>query len=260
MFRSLRALFWIAFRTELFNLPQIISQSVFFVLILSVFNFLWREAAKSGLPLPASASQMVWYLAVTEVIALSVTAIHREIETDLHKGRIAAALLRPVHYLKVICWQAAGTIIARILVFGVVGVLTAVALTGEWPAHRDIALASLALTPIACAVLIIFIVSVGLSAVWLRECSPVYWVFQKCLFVFGGLMLPISMYPDWFRSIAAVLPFQPILCGVAQGLLGATSYDLLRNLGLLALWFLVGLSLAAYLHAQYVRKVLRGEL
>jgi ABC-2 type transport system permease protein len=260
MLRTVKSLFWISFRSELFNAPQMLSQSVFFVLILVVFNFLWTQGAQSGLPMPASAREMLWYLVLTEVVTLSLAAVHRDIESDLQKGRMAAALLRPTHYLSVVCWQGAGTLFARIPVFGLVGAVTALALTGGWPDRGVESLLALLLAPLACGVLLILVTSVGLSAVWLRECSPLYWVFQKSLFVFGGLMLPLSMYPDWFQSLAAVLPFKPVLYGVAQAILGAPISVLLWNAVSLVIWFVAGLALAHWLHGRFVRKVLRGEI
>ena len=260
MFRTLRELFRLSFRAEFFNVPQMLSQAVFFVLILLVFNFLWVEGSKSALPMPGSPADMLWYLVLTETVALSVVTVYRDIESDFRSGRMAAALLRPTHYLWIVFWQGAGTCCARIPVFAAVGFVTAAILTGGLPTHMALAIAALLVAPFACGVLMIFIVSVGLSTVWLRDCSPVWWVFQKCLFVFGGLMLPISMYPEWFQAVAAVLPFKPILDGVAQGVLGVSVRAFGWNLVLLTIWMFMGIALARWMHALFVKKVLRGEV
>lgn len=260
MLRTLKEFFWISFRAEFFNIPQMLSQSVFFVLILMVFNFLWIEGGKGQMRMPASPADMLWYLVLTETVALSVTVVYREIESDFRRGRMASALLRPTHYLWIIFWQGAGTFCARLPVFAAVGGATGAILTGGWPTHTGSALAALLVAPFACGVLMIFIVSVGLSTVWLRDCAPVWWVFQKCLFVFGGLMLPVSMYPDWFQAIAAVLPFKRVLDGVAQGVLGGPAQAFCWNLMLLSVWLLVGIALARWLHGMFVKKVLRGEV
>jgi len=46
--------------------------------------------------------------------------------------------------------------------------------------------------------------------------TPVFWVWQKLLFVFGGLMLPIRLYPPLMQRFAAFTPFPDILAGPAS--------------------------------------------
>src|SRR5262249_45701217 len=57
---------------------------------------------------------------------------------------------------------------------------------------------------------------IGLLAFWLEDVSPVFWVAQKLLFVLGGLMLPIDLYPDAMRTAAAFTPFPVMLAGPAS--------------------------------------------
>jgi hypothetical protein len=40
-------------------------------------------------------------------------------------------------------------------------------------------------------------IAIGLLDVWGQYARPVYWIWQKSLFVLGGLMLPLSLYPSW---------------------------------------------------------------
>ena len=56
-------------------------------------------------------------------------------------------------------------------------------------------------------------VAIGLCAVWLQDCSPVYWIWQKCAFILGGLLLPLEIYPPWLREIALWTPFSAIMHG-----------------------------------------------
>jgi ABC-type uncharacterized transport system permease subunit len=49
--------------------------------------------------------------------------------------------------------------------------------------------------------------AIGLLDVWGQYARPVYWIWQKSLFVLGGLMLPLSLYPSWMQKLAAVTPF-----------------------------------------------------
>ena len=52
---------------------------------------------------------------------------------------------------------------------------------------------------------------VGLSAFWMHDVEPLFWVWEKLLFMFGGLMIPLAVYPVWIQKIAAFTPFSAIL-------------------------------------------------
>ena len=43
------------------------------------------------------------------------------------------------------------------------------------------------------------------------EVTPVFWVWQKLLFVFGGLLMPIELYPALVRDVAPFTPFPSVL-------------------------------------------------
>ena len=51
MLRTLKDLFWLSFRAEFFNVPQMLSQAVFFVMTLMECNCLWLEGANTALPI-----------------------------------------------------------------------------------------------------------------------------------------------------------------------------------------------------------------
>jgi len=45
-------------------------------------------------------------------------------------------------------------------------------------------------------------------------------VWQKLLFVLGGLMLPLQLYPPLIQQLAAVTPFPSLLAGPASFVMG----------------------------------------
>jgi ABC-2 type transport system permease protein len=85
---------------------------------------------------------------------------------------------------------------------------------------------------------------IGLLAFWLHDVSPVYWVCQKLMFVLGGLMLPLEVYPAAMQRIAAFTPFPALLAGPASFMLahgGATPAALARDLAFWSVVTAVGL-------------------
>ena len=257
---SLASLFVTAFRTELKNAPQLLLQVGWIALFLSVFHLVWLASAASGLELPGTPAQLSWYLAITEMIVLSCPWVHREVEEDLLHGRIMASLLRPLSYIKIVYFQSLGVCFARLGVMASAGIITATILTGQFPDALLLVTLLIFFVPFSCAGLTLFLLAIGLGAVWMGEAKPLYWVYQKSLFILGGLQIPIVMYPEWFQSIAALLPFKPFLNGIAQGMLGATYLQLTVNLALMVVWCIMGLCVVQGLYARFIEKMLRGEV
>jgi viologen exporter family transport system permease protein len=74
---------------------------------------------------------------------------------------------------------------------------------------------------------------IGLLAFWLQDVAPIYWVWQKLMFVLGGLMLPLEVYPEFIQHAAVLTPFPSLLAAPASFVLGTslmTPGALVRNL------------------------------
>lgn len=48
---------------------------------------------------------------------------------------------------------------------------------------------------------------VGLSAFWLEDAEPVYWISDKFVMLLGGAYVPVVLFPVWLKTIAIWLPF-----------------------------------------------------
>src|SRR5262249_48096631 len=77
---------------------------------------------------------------------------------------------------------------------------------------------------------------IGLLAFWLEDVTPVVWVWQKLVFVLGGLMLPLQIYPDLFQPVAFATPFPAILAGPASFVLPGSHFSAFALARDLAIW------------------------
>jgi ABC-2 type transport system permease protein len=48
---------------------------------------------------------------------------------------------------------------------------------------------------------------VGLSAFWIEDAEPVYWIVDKSIMMLGGSYVPIALMPSYMQSIANFSPF-----------------------------------------------------
>lgn len=204
----------VAFKQRLEERSVLLSRALFYVVVLFIFSRVWAKLGKDG-------GSYVWYLAVTEWVLLSQSRVYVEIERDVRSGEVAYQLTRPTHYLAVKLAEAAGETLIAMLVLAVVGGVAATLITAGAPGEPVGLLFALVLGVLASAVLLLASALIGLCAFWLQDCSPLYWIWQKCVFVLGGLMVPLALYPEWLRVLALCLPFSAIVAGPGSMVLAA---------------------------------------
>jgi len=207
----------------------------FFAVILGVFSSLWRAAAEAGLPMGADPKQLLWYLAITEWITLSTPQIHLDIQETIRGGDVIYRLGRPASFVLGELATGLGLLAVRLPVLGLTAVVCAFWFTGWVPPVATVAI----VVPfgIAGAVLLTALhVWIGLLAFWMQDVSPVYWVCQKLLFVLGGMMLPLHLYPEVVQRLAALTPFPALLAAPASFVFGAGLLAPAALAARLALW------------------------
>lgn len=194
---------------------EVYGRVAFFAVILGVFSSLWRAVAEAGMPVPADPKALVWYLAATEWILLSVPPIHIDIQEAIRRGDVVYQLGRPVSYVLAELASGLGLLAVRAPLLGATAFVCAFAFTGSTPPLS--ALVMVVPFGFAAAALITALhLWIGLLAFWLQDVSPVYWVCQKLMFVLGGLMLPLELYPNFVQKVAAFTPFPAALSGPAS--------------------------------------------
>jgi viologen exporter family transport system permease protein len=194
---------------------ELLGRVLFFVLILGVFSAIWRAVAESGASTARQPAEMLWYLAVTEWILLSAPSVQFQIEDDIRRGDVAYQIARPASWLGARLAHGLGALAVRAPVMLVVACAAAWSLAG--PPKRPVGLAvAIGFGLMAAAIVTLFDVGIGIAAFWLGDVAPAYWIWQKLLFVLGGLLLPLQFYPALFVRVARLTPFPALLAGPAS--------------------------------------------
>jgi ABC-2 type transport system permease protein len=205
------AIFNLSFTHALKNYKALIGLSIFLMTCLIIFAHLWKiAAAKTGIT-SFNPQQLLWYIAFNEWVLVSIPDTQEEMEQDLRSGRLAYLLPRPVSYLGATFAEAAGTLSVNLLVLGLVTFSFTWLQAGALPFGPSGLLVTAVFGLMAGLIGIIFQMVIGLSAFWLTEVGPFYWIWEKLLFMLGGLMLPLTVYPQWMQTIAHFTPFPAIL-------------------------------------------------
>ena len=45
---------------------------------------------------------------------------------------------------------------------------------------------------------------------WLEDAKSIHFIYQKLVFVLGGMLLPLDIFPQWLENISKSLPFSYI--------------------------------------------------
>jgi ABC-2 type transport system permease protein len=192
-------------------------QTLFGFLILNVIRmavlvgiyslaFHWRGTSINGLSLNAA----IWSLTIYFIFySLELHGIYREISEDVRFGILEQKIIKPYDYLVALAAQKLGRSLPR-LILGILIILVVMPLlfplpvgTFSWPMLSGL----IVLFVGGLLMSIIFYSLVGLTAVWLEDAEPVYWLVSKSIMLFGGAYLPIALFPPAAKWVAYYTPF-----------------------------------------------------
>ena len=243
----------IAVRQALGERSALFGRLAFYALVLFIFSRLWLVVGERTTIPGATKTELLWYLALTEWVMLSFPPVHLHIEADVRRGDIAYKLPRPISYLGAQLAEEAGDFLVRVVTLGIGGFTLAFAMAGGLPADPSGLVLAVPLVLLAGWVGLCFHAAIGLTSMWLQDCSPVYWIWQKAAFILGGLMLPLEIYPDWLREFALLTPFSALMHGPGRMAFGwQPEFAGVVALKLL-LWGLVATALVTWVYRRGLR-------
>jgi ABC-type uncharacterized transport system permease subunit len=202
-------------------------------------------------------AQLIWYLVFTEIITFVNVSQFRILQDEIREGSMEIRLLRPMEFWPLQLAEWLGDGMGRLAICGTFGLILGFGLSGEWP--RFISL--LLLIPIwflsALIALSVHLV-VGCTTLWLGECRPLYWTWQKAMFLLGALVIPLSFYPAFLQKSVWLTPFPAMLAIAGNLALTQTGGQIALQVLAQLFWVGVGLFLCRTI-AQAVRhKFQRG--
>ena len=214
--------YWSIFKTQVVNSlaypAEILWRSLAILIFLWVFTFLWRVAyanaattTLAGLTL----SDTLWYLMLAETIELSRPRFAQAIAQSVKDGSIAYLLSKPYDFLLYQMSVNAGDTIFRMILTVLFGSTLVWYMAGPPPDPRGWPLTLIA---IAAGWVINFCLTalIGLAAFVTEEVAPFEWIYQKFIFILGGMMIPIDFYPAWLQTLSRATPFAYIMYGPAR--------------------------------------------
>jgi ABC-2 type transport system permease protein len=224
------------------------------VIYLVVWTTIARESGGSVQGITAG-EFAAYYIVWTLVRNMNVVFGAPFWEWRIREGRLAAALLRPLHPLhNDIAWFAGSKIVVVVLWIPVAaGLIIAFDPTLD-PTALEIGVFAVAIWG---AYLIRTMIQsiIGMLCFWTTRGAAVFDLYMTTELLLSGRLVPLPLMPDWVETIAAFLPFQWAFFFPIDSLVGDRSTEwLLGGLAIQALWILGGLVVFRFAWRAAVRR------
>lgn len=189
--------------------PTLVVTGGFYLMVTSVLAGLWSRAAEvnGGSIAGYSAAAFVWYVATSEATTVSLPM--RLIETtgdDIGSGRVDVEMLRPASMLWIRVANETGAMLPRLALCALIGATLATVIVGLPPSGWALALAVPALGLATVTNIVAQHVFAG-AAFWVHDAKGTWFLYQKLVFVLGGMLIPLEVLPQWLETTAKILPF-----------------------------------------------------
>jgi len=190
----------------------------FYLAVTGILSSVWRVAADTngGSVVGYTALALTWYVATSEAVTISLNARMIEETGDaIASGAVAVELLRPVSTLVVRVALELGQALPRLAAIIVIGAAYAWLVAGGPP---NVAAALLAIPAMVLAITCNLVAQHGFAALsfWIRESRSAWFLYQKLVFVIGGMLMPIEVLPDELETVARFLPFMAMAYAPAR--------------------------------------------
>ncbi|MEW6083924.1 MAG: ABC-2 family transporter protein [Chloroflexota bacterium] len=195
-----------------------LGRSISIATFIFIFAGLWGTTfaisdtdAINGLTLP----NMIWYFMMAETLELGRPRINRTISEQVKNGEVAYILNKPYNFILYHFSAGLGDGIVRMTLNLIVGSAVAWILAGAPPAPVGWLMAFITLIG-AWILHFCMMALIGLAAFIVEETNSFELIYQKLVFILGGFLLPLEMFPAWLQKIALALPFPYMMYAPAR--------------------------------------------
>jgi len=155
-----------------------------------IFISLWKVvyAHESSIIEGFTLSMMIWYLVMTESIVTSLGKIVEKIGDKVQSGEITNSLTKPYNFIFFEYASTMGGFDVPWQALPLIAIIIVLALTLHF---------------LIMALLAIF-------SFWLEDTKSLNFVYDKIVFILGGMLAPLEIFPTWLEQITKYLPFSYI--------------------------------------------------
>lgn len=219
-FRKYREIVNVNYRTSSVYLLNLLGRSMPVILRIWIFTQLYSMTyAASGVTAigELTVAMVVWSLMFTQSFQTATRPhLSKIIDEEVKSGTLAYSLNRPYSYILFHFSAFLGRSLPNLGINLLIGSVAALLLVGPIQIHLGAVLLGILLLFFGYVLDFFISFIIGLSAFWVEDVSGFRWIYNKGQVVFGGLILPLSLFPHSLQRIAEVLPFSQMYYGAAR--------------------------------------------
>lgn len=239
------------------TLAGLFTNSVFGVLIASMYAGFYRSRAESGAVAGYDLTEIFTYVWIGQSLIMVVYLWSWwEIATAIQTGDIVTDLMKPIDYYAFWLSRDLGRAVCHALT-RMTPTLVMGALLYDLVLPASAARWLLFAASVVLAVVVSFAVRFmfNISAFWLVDVRGMHYVQYLVATFFSGMLVPIAFFPDWLRILTEFMPFRSIVMVPVDIALGHGSAA--RMLALQTFW---AVALSVLAHAILRRAVRKLEV
>ena len=230
---------------------DVAGRSAMIIFFMFIFTQLWTavyESQETAVIAGLTLSNTIWYFLIAEVMELGKPRHDIRISEEVKDGSIAYTMGRPYNYLVYHLANGVGEAAVRMGLVFLLGLPVVIYYAGL-PTVAARHLPAVFLVVFLAMLLDFFVFSIiGLLAFVTEDITSFRLIYQKLVFILGGLMIPLDFLPDWLQRIARVLPFSLTTYAPAKLFVAFNPAQFRQIVGSQLIWLVV---IGAILYRQY---------
>jgi ABC-2 type transport system permease protein len=179
------------------------------VVYICVWQAIFSQTGNAG---GMTISQMVtYYILVASLRPFALWGVNEEMGRNIRSGQINRELLNPISYFQYYFGKFIGQRFFAVLVSIATFVLCILFWQMAWPANITHFILFLILILLGIPITFYFQMLIGLTAFYTNSIWGVNVLKKALISILSGIIAPITLFPQWFQSLSAWLPFQELI-------------------------------------------------
>lgn len=253
-FKKYLTVFKISISNNLVYVTNFISGNLFIAFILFIYLNLWTNIYRDRNVISGfTMKQLMWYLFMTEVISLAKSDIFKSVGRDVKSGNIAYLISKPYNYILYNYFNSLGEIILKTITNAFIAGFVTYIFVGLIDINL-VAIPVVALSMfLSISINFFILVCLSLTSFWFEENTAFYWIYSKLIFIIGGMLIPIEMFPVWLKGIALKLPFAYVTYGPAKLFVNFSINKAYEILSYQFIYFAIFMMLSVFIYERGVK-------
>lgn len=198
----------------------------------------------------------VWTIMFTQCFRSATRPrVFETINDEVKSGGIAYTLIKPLSFILFHYCGFMGRMLPGMMTNLLVGVLLAYFFIGLLPITLSGILAGMLLLFFGYTLDFLINLIIGLAAFWYENNEPFDKIYQHTQYIFGGVIVPVALFPDTLKIIAEYLPFSHLYYSASRILVGFDANLFITFLLIQISWILFCGLLALVLYKRGIRHV-----